>query len=187
MPLLRPSWSPTRTLLDIQRHQRPRSCRQRHGVLLHQCRRHFCLTQYEIGRPNPAAFIWFPRRAEKALRSIPKATSMEFPITEETLSPLSRWAGAARRRARGHRRDCGNATVFDSAASCTPAPTLAVSVTEFGAPTTEFTAAAGPLARPLSAQGVVCSVPDRSLPPHSRRFLSPPTSRPPRSANATRP
>lgn len=35
------------------------------------------------------------------------------------------------------------ATIFDSAASCTTPPTLALSVTEFGVPTTEFTAAAG--------------------------------------------
>ncbi len=34
-------------------------------------------------------------------------------------------------------------TIFDSAASCTTPPTLALSVTEFGASTTEFTAAAG--------------------------------------------
>jgi sugar lactone lactonase YvrE len=36
-----------------------------------------------------------------------------------------------------------NATIFDSAASCTTPPTLALSVTEFGVSTTEFTAAAG--------------------------------------------
>jgi len=36
-----------------------------------------------------------------------------------------------------------NATIFDSAASCTAAQTLALAVTEFGASTTEFTAAAG--------------------------------------------
>ncbi len=36
-----------------------------------------------------------------------------------------------------------SATIFDAAASCTTPPTLAVSVTEFGVPTSEFTAAAG--------------------------------------------
>ncbi len=36
-----------------------------------------------------------------------------------------------------------SATIFDSAASCTTPPTLAASVTEFGVPTSEFTAAAG--------------------------------------------
>jgi sugar lactone lactonase YvrE len=36
-----------------------------------------------------------------------------------------------------------NATIFDSAASCTTPPTLALSVTEFGVTTSEFTAAAG--------------------------------------------
>ena len=36
-----------------------------------------------------------------------------------------------------------SATIFDSAASCTTPPTLALAVTEFGVPTTEFTAAAG--------------------------------------------
>jgi sugar lactone lactonase YvrE len=36
-----------------------------------------------------------------------------------------------------------SATIFDSAASCTAAPTLALSTTEFGVSTTEFTAAAG--------------------------------------------
>jgi sugar lactone lactonase YvrE len=36
-----------------------------------------------------------------------------------------------------------SATIFDAAASCTAVPTLALSVTEFGASTTEFTAAAG--------------------------------------------
>jgi len=36
-----------------------------------------------------------------------------------------------------------SATIFDSAASCTTPPTLALSVTEYGVSTTEFTAAAG--------------------------------------------
>ena len=36
-----------------------------------------------------------------------------------------------------------SATIFDAAASCTTPPTLAVSVTEFGVPSSEFTAAAG--------------------------------------------
>ena len=36
-----------------------------------------------------------------------------------------------------------NATIFDSAASCTTPPTLALSVTEFGVSTSEFTTAAG--------------------------------------------
>ena len=69
---------------------------------------------------------------------------MEFPITVAMSSPSSPSAESSLGASpTGTAATAVNATIFDSAASCTTPPTLALSVTEFGVSTTEFTAAAG--------------------------------------------
>ncbi len=80
----------------------------------------FAIPNTQSGGPAPSGFIRFPRKAERALRSIPKATSMEFPITAAMLSLSSRLA--KRRWAplpRAPPQLQSAPPIFDSAASCT--------------------------------------------------------------------
>ena len=139
---LRPSWSPTRTLLDI-----PTASAASQLPATARC----------TSPPTPTAFLPYPIRKRAALtcshfygchagRKGPCADSKGnlygVPYSGgDVVSFIPMGSVPLGAEPVGTAATAVNATVFDNAASCTPA--LALSVTEFGAPTTEFTAVAG--------------------------------------------
>jgi len=104
----------------------------------------FAIPNTQSGGPKPSAIYMVSNANGKGLALDSQGNLYVIPYNSGdvvSFVPLGRFALGA--SPAGTAATAVSATIFDSAASCTTPPTLALSVTEFGASTTEFTAAAG--------------------------------------------
>jgi sugar lactone lactonase YvrE len=104
----------------------------------------FAIPNAQTGGPNPGGIYQLSTQGGKGVAVDSKGNLYGIPYNSgDVVSYIPVGRAALGASPTGTAATAVSATIFDSAASCTTPPTLAASVTEFGVPTTEFTAAAG--------------------------------------------
>ena len=104
----------------------------------------FAIPNTKTGGPNPSGIYQVSTQGGKGLAIDSKGNLYGIPYNGgDVVSFIPMGKAALGASPTGTAATAVSATIFDSAASCTTPPTLAVSVTEFGVATSEFTAAAG--------------------------------------------
>ena len=104
----------------------------------------FAVPNTKSGGPNPSGIYQVSTQGGKGLAIDSDGNLYGIPYNGgDVVSFIPMGKAALGASPKGTAATAVSATIFDSAASCTTPPTLAVSVTEFGVPATEFTAAAG--------------------------------------------
>jgi hypothetical protein len=104
----------------------------------------FAIPNTQSGGPAPSLIYQVSTQGGKGVAIDSKGNLYGIPYNSgDVVSFIPVGNRGAGRLSHWNRRNRSSATIFDAAASCTTPPTLALSVTEFGVPTGEFTAAAG--------------------------------------------
>ena len=107
----------------------------------------FAIPNTQSGGPNPSGIYMVSTEGGKGVAIDSQGNLYALPydntLGKDTVFFIPVGSFSLGASPKGTAATAVSATIFDSAASCTTPPTLALSVTEFGATTTEFTAAAG--------------------------------------------
>lgn len=104
----------------------------------------FAIPNTQSGGPNPNGIYQVSTQGGKGVAIDAKGNLYGIPYNSgDVVSYIPVGSFALGASPKGTAATALSATIFDSAAACGTPPTLALSVTELGVPTTEFTAAAG--------------------------------------------